>query len=82
MMMAEVNQLIQYVTNSQGECIGVVIPLAVWEQLMPFLQALMNAEIDDQEPKENILADLQESIRQARRGETFPLSELWDGIDE
>ncbi len=78
MMMAEVNQLIQYVTNSQGERISIVVPLAVWEQLMPFLQALMNAEIDDQEPKENILADLQESIRQARRGETFPLSELWD----
>ena len=82
MTIAEVNQLIQYVTNAEGDRIGVVVPLAVWEQLIPFLQTLMNAQIDDEEPKENILADLQESIRQARRGETFPLSELWDGIDE
>lgn len=82
MAIAKIDRLIQYVTNSQGERIGVVVPWAVWEELMPFLQTLINPEIDDEESKENILADLQESIRQAQRGETFPLSELWDGIDE
>jgi hypothetical protein len=38
--------------------------------------------IDEDEPKARILADLQESIRQAAAGQTFPISELWDGIIE
>lgn len=38
-------------------------------------------EIDENEPNEQILADLQEAIRQGRAGETFPIAELWDGID-
>lgn len=28
-----------------------------------------------------ILADLRESLHQAEAGQTFPISELWDGID-
>ncbi len=40
---------------------------------------------DDFEPegdsKEQILADFKESLCQAEAGETFPISELWDGID-
>ncbi|MBE9012346.1 hypothetical protein IQ250_19290 [Pseudanabaenaceae cyanobacterium LEGE 13415] len=35
----------------------------------------------DTDSKEQILADLKESFRQAELGQTFPLSELWDGID-
>ncbi|NDJ17062.1 hypothetical protein [Myxacorys almedinensis] len=31
--------------------------------------------------KTQILADLKESFRQAEAGQTFPISELWDGID-
>ena len=31
--------------------------------------------------KEQILADLKESLRQGGAGQTFPISELWDGID-
>lgn len=30
--------------------------------------------------KEQILADLKESLRQSESGQTLPLSELWDGI--
>jgi hypothetical protein len=40
---------------------------------------------DDFDPetdsKEQILADLKESFRQAEAGQTFPLSQLWDDID-
>jgi hypothetical protein len=39
-------------------------------------------QLDEDEPKAQILADVQESIRQAVAGQTFPISELWDGIDE
>jgi hypothetical protein len=36
------------------------------------------ALIDEQEPKTQILADLQESLREAAVGKHFPISELWD----
>jgi hypothetical protein len=36
---------------------------------------------DDNTPDEQIIADLKESIRDAKAGKTFPISELWDGID-
>jgi hypothetical protein len=44
---------------------------------------------DDTEPefdpetdsKAQILADLKESLRQADAGKTFPIAELWDGIN-
>lgn len=39
------------------------------------------AAIDEDEPNEQILADLKEAIRQGRAGETLPLSKLWDEID-
>jgi len=32
----------------------------------------------DTDSKEQILADLKESLRQAESGQTLPLSELWD----
>lgn len=35
----------------------------------------------DTDSKEQILTDLKESFRQADAGQTFPVSELWDGID-
>jgi hypothetical protein len=38
------------------------------------------AWIDEQEPKAQILANLQESVRQATAGQTLPVSELWDDI--
>lgn len=31
--------------------------------------------------KAQILADLKTSFQQAKTGQTFPISELWDGID-
>ncbi|BAU14098.1 hypothetical protein LEP3755_46430 [Leptolyngbya sp. NIES-3755] len=44
------------------------------------------SETDDFDPdtdsKEQILADLRESLRQAESGQTLPLSELWDGIGD
>lgn len=39
-------------------------------------------QVDELEPKESILADLKASIRQGKAGETFPISELWDEVNE
>lgn len=55
----------------------------IWETFINLLQAIESGldTIDENEPKGEILADLQESIRQARAGQTYPISELWDDID-
>jgi hypothetical protein len=36
---------------------------------------------EEGDSKEQILADFKESLRQTEAGQTFPISELWDGID-
>ncbi|PIG91351.1 hypothetical protein [Gloeocapsopsis sp. IPPAS B-1203] len=42
----------------------------------------VDSDFDPQtDSKAQILADLKESFRQAEAGETFPISELWHGID-
>jgi len=83
MTIAEVRELVQYVTNANGETTGVLVPLKVWEELLKSLQAVSDelGQVDEAEPNEQILADLKDSLRQGKAGQTFPISELWDGID-
>ena len=38
--------------------------------------------IDEKEPNEQILADLATSIQEAKAGLTFPVSQLWDDLEE
>lgn len=74
---------IRYVTNADGETTDVIIPIELWRQIMSSVisdPVSGLALIDEQEPKAEILADLQESLRQAAAGQTFPVSELWDDI--
>ncbi len=42
---------------------------------------LPEPEEPEDTPDEQIIADLKESIRDAKAGRTFPISELWEGID-
>jgi len=83
MTIAEVRELVQYVTNAHGETTGVLVPLKVWEEFLKSLQAFADelGQIDEAESNEKILADLKDSIRHLKAGQTFPVSELWDGID-
>lgn len=81
MIIAQIENQIRYVTNVKGETTDVLVPLELWEQLMSSINSdnvSGLAIIDEQEPKAQILADLQESVRQAAAGQTFPVSELWD----
>jgi hypothetical protein len=81
MMIAQIEKLICYVTNSEGKTTDVLVPLELWQQLIHSLNTDNISElawIDEQEPKEQILADLQESIRLASSGQTFPVSQLWE----
>ncbi|WP_375469816.1 hypothetical protein [uncultured Nostoc sp.] len=81
MIIAQIESQIRYVTNVDGEATDVLIPIELWQQLMSSINSdnvSGLAWIDEQEPKAKILAELQESVRQAAVGQTFPVSELWD----
>jgi len=83
MTIAQIENLIRYVINVEGKTTDVLVPLEIWQQL---INALTTDNIsglvliDEQEPKEQILADLQESVRLAAAGQTFPMSQLWEDV--
>ncbi len=79
MTIANLRKLVQYVTNTNGETTSVLVPLEVWENLLQSWQTLADQleQIDEAEPKEKIIEDLKDSLRQAKAGQTFPISELW-----
>jgi inorganic pyrophosphatase len=84
MIIAQIESQIRYVTNADGETTDVLVPVELWQQLISSINSHNVsglAIIDEQEPKAQILADLQESVRQAAVGQTFPVSELWDDIE-
>lgn len=74
---------VRYVTNAAGETTDVLVPLDLWQQLINTLQDPTSglAWVDEHEPNAQILADLQASLKQAAPGQTFPVSQLWDGIE-
>ncbi len=83
MNLSQIQNQIKYITNAAGEKTEVIIPVEIWETLIELLHPIESGldTIDENQPKAGILADLQESIRQARSGQTYPISELWDDID-
>ena len=83
MNIAQVNSNIKYITNAQGEKIEVVIPIDLWNSLIQSISPDSGlSPIDDDEPKSQILADLQASIRAGRSGEVYPVSQLWDHMED
>ena len=79
MMMTKIENQVRYVKTTD-----VLVPLELWQQLINSINSdhvSGLAWIDEQEPKAQILADLQESIAQVAAGQTFPVSELWDDIN-
>jgi hypothetical protein len=72
---------IRYVTNTEGKTIDVIVPIELWQQIINSINIdSLNglSSIDELEPKEQILAELQESIQHAITGQTFPISQLWE----
>jgi hypothetical protein len=84
MPLTELKNLVRYVTNAEGAQTEVLVPIAVWAEVMESLGLLESGlhPTDEDEPQERILADLAESVRAADRGETFPVSALWDKVYE
>jgi hypothetical protein len=81
MAITQIEHLIRYVTNADGETTDVLVPVELWQQLMNTINSdtISGLDwIDEQEPKSQILADLQESMQLASSGKTFPVSQLWE----
>ena len=84
MMMTKIENQVRYVTNVDGKTTDVLVPLELWQQLINSINSdhiSGLAWIDEQEPKAQILADLQESVREGKAGNTFPISQLWEDIE-
>jgi hypothetical protein len=89
MNMTQLKNIVRYITNSQGEKTEVIIPIDFWNSLLPTIifDEVSSTDsglssIDEDEPKSQILADLQESIRAAKAGETYPIAQLWDSTEK
>lgn len=81
MPIAQTENLIRYVINADGKTTDVIVPVELWQQLINSVDTDSGlAWVDEQEPKAQILADLQESLRQAATEQTFPVSQLWQNI--
>ncbi|BBC26952.1 hypothetical protein [Pseudanabaena sp. ABRG5-3] len=81
MPIAKIEDLIRYVIDAEGKTTDVLVPLEIWQQIIYSLNTDNISGLaltDKQEPKEQILADLQESVRLATAGQTFSVSQLWE----
>jgi membrane-bound lytic murein transglycosylase MltF len=88
MAIEQIENLIRYVTNADGKTTDVIVPVEIWQQLINSVDVDVDVDtdsglawVDEQEPKAQILADLQESLQQVATGQTFPLSQLWQDIN-
>jgi hypothetical protein len=74
MNLEHIKQQVRYVTNQQGKTTDVLVPLETWNTI---LQALTE-ENDETDSKNELVADLKQSLLDAQKGNTFPLEELWE----
>ncbi len=84
MTLAQLKNLVQYVTDADGNQASVIVPTEIWREILNTLQLTESSLYpeDEDEPKQQILADLQEAIRLTQKGETFPVSQLWSKVYE
>jgi len=75
---------VRYIINTAGEPTDVLVPLALWQEVISILQdnASGLAWTDEHEPNTQILADLTTSLQQATAGQTYPITQLWDDLSE
>lgn len=75
---------VRYVTNAAGEPTDVLVPLALWQQVISTLKdpASGLAWVDEHESNAQLLADLKISLQEAAARQTFPASQLWDDLED
>jgi len=66
---------IRYLTNEEGKKTDVLIPLAIWENILQNLPVEIEEENDH---KTQLIGDLKQSLLHAREGKTYPLEKLWN----
>ena len=71
----QLEQEIRYVFNQKGEKTDVLIPLEIWENIVN------NFFLETEDNQEAILADLKQSLLDGKNRKTFPIEELWEGIE-
>lgn len=84
MNFSQLETQVKYVSNASGETTEVIIPVALWQMLMDRLMPRLDGldPIDENEPKDQLLADLQESLKAAIEGNHRPISELWEQLED
>jgi hypothetical protein len=89
MNVSQSESIVKYLTNAQGEKTEAIIPIDLWHNLLKKLPSIGDELtdsgldlVDENEPKSQILADLQASIRAVKAGEVYPVSQLWDDLDD
>jgi hypothetical protein len=89
MNISQIESIVKYITNAQGEKTEAIIPIELWHDLLKTFPSMRDESIDsgldpvdENEPKSKILADLQASIRAVKAGEVYPVSQLWDELDD
>ena len=79
---AQIEDSVRYLTNEKGERTEVIVPVELWNQLLSSIASPSGLDpIDEKEPNSQILADLKTALQEVKEGKTFPISELWEGID-
>lgn len=66
---------IRYLTNDEGIKTDVLIPLAMWENILQNLPLEIEKDNDN---KTQLIADFKQSLLDARDGKTYPLEQLWE----
>ncbi|MFM7191650.1 MAG: hypothetical protein ACKN9E_14665 [Microcystaceae cyanobacterium] len=83
MAIAQSLNSIRYITDADGKATDVIIPMAIWQEIIHAINTDDYSGLawtDEQEPNTQILADLQESLTLAAKGDTFPISQLWEEV--
>lgn len=82
MTTSQIEANVRYLINANGEKTDVIVPVELWTKLLEVLHSESGLDpIDELEPNSQILADFQTALRQVESGQTFPISELWKGIE-
>ncbi|MBL1209904.1 hypothetical protein [Geminocystis sp. GBBB08] len=69
---------VRYLTNEEGKKTDVLIPLGMWENI---IQLLSQEITPDNDIKAELITEFKQSLLDAQKGKTFPLEQLWEGIE-